>query len=509
MEHVLRIRIRSHHFLVDRISHRAREAVTNFSRQLQQFAMFKERGRWVTKPTRVFAAATSSRNEYRFHINCLSGFKDQLKLHFIKDEMVEWITEPFYPVDTVELPIVAGLSPFDYQVPAIECIKSPEPPRAKFLAIQTGKGKSFCTMKAISDLGLRAAYFLRPMFIEKWIIDIQKTYDISAEDIMVVQGGKQLMALTHLAVNGLLDSKVLLFSNKTYQIWLKEYETYGQNILEKGYACTPDELWEHMRVGVRVIDEVHLDFHLNFKLDLYTHCERSISLSASFVSDDSFLNRMYELTYPANSRYNGGEYHKYISGEAVFYNLLSSDKIRTTNRGDTRYNHNVFEQSILHSVKMKQNYFSLVYLKLKESYLVRFKEGRKAIIFCASKDMCGELVQFLRHVCPGKTVERYVDEDPYENLMDPDIRVTTLNSAGTAVDIPGLITTILTVAVRSSQSNIQGLGRLRETKDGTVPEFLYFVCEDLPKHVEYHNQKKELLESRTINYKIDRTGFLV
>jgi len=106
-------------------------------------------------------------------------------------------------------------------------------------------------------------------------------------------------------------------------------------------------------------------------------------------------------------------------------------------------------------------------------------------------------------------VKRYVEDDPYDNLMKPDIRVSTLQSAGTAVDIPNLATTVMTTAVSSSQANIQGLGRLREMKDGRVPEFVYFACVDIKKHMEYHEKKREMLKDRTLEYHIEHMGIKV
>jgi hypothetical protein len=94
-------------------------------------------------------------------------------------------------------------------------------------------------------------------------------------------------------------------------------------------------------------------------------------------------------------------------------------------------------------------------------------------------------------------VRRYVEDDPYENLMDGDIVITNLQKAGTNVDIPRLTTVCLWTAVDSRQSNIQGAGRLRALKDGRQPRFVWGSCINIPKHMEYHGRKMNLLKNRT------------
>lgn len=498
----LTVHLSSHNFSVRRITPRGRAAVEGFARRNVQYGLQRVPGnRYVRAALRVYAAATQDRTEFRFHLNQLKEFEQHLAMNFLTGDLVEWIKEPIPTATQVSLPVFASWTSHDYQVPVIEYLKSNEAPRSKFVDLQTGKGKSYCSLRAISDEGVLPVIIVKPMYLEKWIIDIRKTYDIEIEDLMVIRGSSQLMALLLMAEAGAMDAKMVLVSNKTIQNWLKLYEKFGQETLGMGYACTPDRFFELLGAGQRLIDEVHQDFHLNFKIDLYTNVQKSISLSATLLADDDFVNKMYEVAYPSALRYKGPAYDKYISAKAVIYKLKYPEKARSKDPVSKNYSHHVFEQYILRNQELASNYLKLINQVLKGSYLVDYQKGQKLIIFCASIDMCTVLTDYLRKLYPQFDVRRYVEEDPYDNLMDADIRVTTLLSAGTAVDIPNLTTTILTVAVSSSQSNVQGFGRLRKLKDGVVPEFLYFCCEDIEKHVAYHERKKDLLKDRALNYK--------
>ncbi|WP_321936261.1 hypothetical protein [Paraburkholderia sp. J8-2] len=135
----------------------------------------------------------------------------------------------------------------------------------------------------------------------------------------------------------------------------------------------------------------------------------------------------------------------------------------------------------------------------------------RATVFCASIDFCTLLANWLSEHYRDLRVERYVGSlnDPYENLITPDISVSTHGSAGTAVDIPQLTAVIMSQSMRSSPGSVQNLGRLRKLPDGRRPSYTFLVCEDIPKHIEYHEHRQKLLDGRVKSIQIDRTRIVV
>lgn len=506
----LKVEIGSHFFRVIAISARFRPAVLDFAKRFVQMGMIRvprhhQPALFRRGALRVFGAATDDREEFRFHVNALADFQAFLKLQGFSDSAVEYRTRPMYEPLKVEYEVQERWKDYDYQVPPIEYLTKPEPVH-KLIELQTGKGKSYICMRGMQNLGFRALMILRPMYIEKWIEDLGRTYQLQPSDMIVVQGSSHLQKLLILAREGGLQSKIILVSNKTVQNWLKLYEEFKEGITDLGYECMPDEFAELLQAGIRVIDEVHQDFHLNFKLDLYTHVPHSFSLSATLIADQPFLNQMYELAYPKADRYQGGAYHKYIAARALIYHTREPHKLRSQAYGSPTYSHVEFEKSIMRQPKVYQNYLELITQTLKMGHFRSdWKPGNRCLVYCGTIELCTKVRDHLQTIFPDQKVMRYVEEDPYETLREADIIVSTLLSAGTAVDIVQLTTVILTVAVTSSPSNLQGFGRLRELKDGTTPEFWYYVCEDVPKHLEYHNRKQELLQDRALNYKSYRS----
>lgn len=501
MSPVLTLTTGSHFFKLTSISPRARACIDSFAKRYVQYG-WQRTGRSFTKAAlKVYGAATGDRNEFRFHINTLNEFNAHLQAHHITEEMLVRKSLDIPYAARIDFKIRDGWVSRPDQEPVIEYMASPNEPVAKFVNMQTGKGKSYCAMRAMEALGLRTAIVVKPAYIEKWVEDLGRTAEIAEEDIVVVQGSNQLMALLMLASSNQLTAKVIIVSNKTMQNYLKLYERYGSEILTMGYDCLPEDLFKHLAVGIRLIDEVHQDFHLNFKISLYTNVYRSISLSATLVSDDDFMNKMYAVAYPVSKRCKVQPYDKYIKATSVFYRFKNPEKVRCSDR-DKKYSHVLFEQYILSRLDTKIHYLDMTNDVLHMSYLTERLPGETSLIFCATIDMANALVSHLRAKNPALDIRRYVEEDPFENLMDSEVCVTTLLSAGTAIDKANLKTVIMTTVISSSQSNLQAMGRLRKLKDPeNTPHFLYYVATDIDKHVAYHEKKRMLFNDRVKYYK--------
>ena len=231
-----------------------------------------------------------------------------------------------------------------------------------------------------------------------------------------------------------------------------------------------------------------------------------MSLSATLLADDQFVNKMYDIAYPTRLRYVPPLYHKYVNAVAVLFTARDPGRIRTKEYGSNNYSHTAFEKSILKDPLMLSSYLNLIERVYKGAYIDNYKPGYRSIVFCASIEMCTRVKDYLKAKYHDLEVLRYVEEDPWQHVLDANTLVSTLQSAGTALDMDGLSTVIMTTAISSSQTNIQGFGRMREPKDGSTPTFLYFVCDSVDKHVEYHERKRVLLQERAMAYKSIHMG---
>lgn len=491
----------THFFKITNISFSIKPVIMEYAKRFVVYRFFKDyRGTSKREATAVYGAATHDREEIRFHINQLKSFLEFLeRRNYVKDNFI-FVNKEIHTGVKYDIQTLPQWIERDYQIPVIDHLVKDEGSVSRIIKIHTGRGKTFSALKAIARLGTRFAVLIRPQYIDKWIGDITKYTDIQPEEILVVKGGKNLQLVTVMGSLGKLDPyKAIIISNKTYQYWLKDYERFKEGSLELGFSCYPEDFYETIGCGIRLIDEVHQDLHLQFKSDLYTNIPRSIALSGSFETRDPFIREIHNIMYPLDASYAGGDYVRYVTSTAAFFHFHNPEKININERGSNNYSHHAVEKSIRRDPFTLANYLRVLDDLVHEFFLKDYKPGERFAIYAQSIEMCTIMRNHLAKNLPHLDVRRFVEEDPEENLYDSDGRVTTIQSGGTAHDIEKLKTVIVTNAIDSLQSNIQVFGRVRDLPN-MVTRFVYLTAANIPKQVDYHNNKKPMVLSRSKAY---------
>ena len=460
--------------------------------------MNKVTGRPESKPGKIFGGAFANRRQMTFHVNTLPWLLDYLDFSGCRKEDIVVTHYPKPVPMKCEFKSISGKIPTEDQSGAIDYLSAPNE-TIKLLTTQTGSGKTLMALRSMVNLGLRTAIVLRAGYMEKWAIDLNEEFELAPSDVMLIKGEKSLIAAIRDAIEGKLVAKVLVISNRTLYAFLDDYEKSNGD--SDKYLIPPIQLFETLKVGYRIIDETHQDFHFNFRLDCYTNIQTTTDLSATMVSSDSFINRMYKLRFPLEIRFKGMQYDKYIRGYCLFYRLYSAKSIRYIRRGMNAYSHVDFEKSIMKNKKILRAYVNMILDLVTSIYVENHEKGQRAIVFAATIDFCTILTNEINARHPELAVGRYVEDDPYETLFNSDIIVSTQMSAGTAVDIPGLRYTIMTNAIDSRQSNEQLLGRLRRLKNwpNVTPEFYYLTCADIDAHLRYHRSKTQFFKDKVLS----------
>lgn len=489
----------SHGFTVTDLDYVESKIVREFCLRLVQHGLTKKRGKFVRVAMKTYASATANRKIFRFHINLIRQFKHHLKVNGIDIEEVSITVKKInkskikpYKFKKLDFP-----PPRDYQEPIIEyCLDNAT--HSKVVTLQTGKGKTFISMSVAAARGVRTCIILKSMYVFRWYDDFKEKFDFGPLELVVVGSTAEFIKIQQLALKDNLDVGVLIISHGLMRNYIKDYEK--SNGLSRKYPIKPQDFFEKMGIGLRIIDEVHIDFHNVFKQLLFTHVDQTLELSATLVSSDDYMNSMYEIAFPANTRNNGGTYDKFIDVIAVMYNAEKVKRIR--HLGAMGYSHGEFEKSVMAQKDLREKYKDLIIHYVKEQYLNKRQPGMKYIVFCASVQMCTYLTKEIGKVAEGLKVLRYCEDDSSDNLTNSDITVSTLLSAGTAVDVVNLLGVLITTAINSRQSNEQALGRPRRLKDfpDVSPTVAYFVCRDIPQHLEYHTNKKHFFKGKVLSH---------
>ena len=379
---------------------------------------------------------------------------------------------------------------------------------------------TFTSLKFAEGTNKRLFIVVLARYIEKWQSDVIENFGKDVK-LHLVKGGADFYRLLDLAKQEyemntpLKKSKfpdVVLISSNTFQRFLTSWEQATHE--EREEMICPHEIFEYMGTGLKILDEAHQHFHLNFKMDLYQHMPKAVYLTATLESNDSFMQRMYQLMWPLNTRDKVLAFHKYDIVHPILYRHAQPERIRCV--GGQGYSHVLYEQSIKRHKPSRRQYLDMIGDVVEDYFLPVYAKGRKMLIFCSLVETCELVSEYLlkRFKDQKWQISRFVAGDPKEVIDTNDITVSTLGKAGTALDIPGLIQVLMTVALSEPKANLQAKGRNRDLSskpgfEGITPKFFYFVGTDLPKHWQYHKEKETLFKDRTLAIQSINTPYVI
>lgn len=506
------IRKFSHHFEVSEVNDPSDKIVCGkFGLRFAEYGMSADNPSGIT---RMYATSNAQRSEFRFHINSFDDFIQLYRMYDTALVRLKIVDVPMYKPAKVEYNFKEGAALLDTQVPFVDFIM--QPGRTKLVGLQTGGGKTFLTLWAIKELGVRAVIVLKGGYIERWLPDLigpKSLMGLKEDEVRVIRGLASMMELCQDAVNGNITESIIIFSTDTLRMYQDHY--FAMNGDMQIYSHIPPyALFEALGAGVKVVDEVHQLFHANFRTDLYTHIPLTISLSATMVAgSDNFKQFLYDTMFPKSTRADPGKYNKYIEMYALMYNLdyKSSIVLRWNRKGTKDYSQNEFEKSILKNAKVRDLYLAMITNKLNEYYVTKRTANEKCLVFAGTVDMCSVMVTCMKKLWPKLKINKYTSEDDYSVIAEADIIVSTVGSLGTAHDIPDLWQVHKTVGLGKEDTNLQVAGRLRVMKNfpGRTPLMYYWTCEDIDKHMRYHRVKQELFRERVLKLGVIYTGFTI
>lgn len=445
---------------------------------------------------RVFNSTVQNGKEIHYSISLL----EELKHGIIKYNLMDCysVTRHDLPkVTTIIAPVRKGFTPRDYQVPIIDYIL--QDGHIKFIGVGCGKGKTSIALMAISKLKMKTLILVKATFLDKWVGDIQNVLDVSPERINVIQGSDALQKFIYMNSEGIDESDFIVMSISTYYNYIQLYEKFGDDILELGYSMRPSDFLPGCGIGVVLMDEVHMLYGQQFTAMLYMHTHKLIGLSATFFTKDRELETMYRMGFPISLRYKETLNEKYIYVTAISYRFRKPEKIRYTEYGSNMYSQTAFEKCIMRHVPTRERYVEMICEQVNKAYISRYQPGDKCLVFAGTIKMCEFIRDKLRTLYPERSCEKYTAEDPYENAILPDIRVSTIGSLGVGIDIPGLTSIVMAVNLNSVQSSLQAIGRLRKIPNRDV-YYYYLYAGNIEKHNKTHLSRKGVFEKIAKNF---------
>jgi len=465
-------------------------AVLGYIRQhlVQSEQTFNPRTRqYEVEQKAIFASATSDKSELRIlrsDLEPLLSHLDFMGYDSSRYTLQENLSTDVY--ETIDIEMHPNFTPRNsQQQQAVDFALVPNK-ITRVLQAATGFGKTFCGYWTACQLKRRTGFIMEPSHIKTWLKDAKAYCTIRDKEILVIQGSESLRAVMELKALGQLTHKFIFFSAVTLRNYITDYENKDEPF---PFDVKPEDLMSYLGIGYLIRDEAHEAIHALCKQTMYFNVPKILFLSATLVSDNRFINTIYDRVYPKEDMWVS-EPNKHIHVRSCFYH--ASSKIGLTGKGPRGYSHANYEKTILKKASLKKEYWELIRQCVTVSYIKSHKPKLKCLVIVATIKMAEYLSKMAREQWPQFTVGCYVAGAKSEELYERDIVFSTPKGAGTGVDIPNLYVGWNTVAIGSTQLQRQIMGRLREVKayPDMSPYFFMLFNEDVPQHRAYEKKRQ-------------------
>lgn len=306
------------------------------------------------------------------------------------------------------------------------------------LNLKSTLGKTYCTIAALSELKMKTAIILHnSALLHQWAERIMEYTDMVEDEIYTISGADSIKKA--LNPKNQAKHKIYLMSHKTLTAMAK---SNGLNSI--------GELFQLLRIGVKVFDEAHLEFYNILRIDFASNVYKTIYLSATTGRSDHKEDKIYHVTFrdvPFFGKEVNEEVDPHIYCTVIRYNShpdYSEQSACKTKRGFSAmaYCHYCFTKGL---TMFLDAFFMALDIAMKH-------DGKVAIIV-PSNDRIRELEKHIVARYPDASVGIYTsiieDKVKREKELECKIILSTTKSLSTGNDISDLTFLINTEAFSS------------------------------------------------------------
>jgi superfamily II DNA or RNA helicase len=316
------------------------------------------------------------------------------------------------------------------------------------LNLNTGKGKTYCSITAVSCLGLRSMVITYSTnWLEQWRQFFLEYTDISSDEIYYISGTPGIMKLFN---RDMSKYKVILCTHSTIREYANKY----------GWEAIHD-LFNYMRIGVKIYDEAHLNFDNMFMIDCFTNTWLTYYVTATpnrSNEDEDNIYAIYFQNVPFITLFDKDS-DPHTSYTAIRYNsrpnpIQISECKNAYGMDRSKYVSYLVEQ---------ENFYKVLRILLD----MALRKGGKHLYYIGTNEAILKVKQWIYNNYPELVGQvgiytSIIDKEQRKNELDKMIILSTTKSAGAAEDIPGLVeTVVLAEPFKSKVLAQQTFGRTR------------------------------------------------
>ena len=318
------------------------------------------------------------------------------------------------------------------------------------LNLQTGKGKTYCSITALSYLQMRSIIITNSNeWLAQWKAFFLEYTDISSDEIYYISGTPTLMKLFNRDIS-------------KYKVVLCTHSTLLSYANRNGWPAV-HEFFKYMQFGVKLYDEAHLNFDNMFMIDCFSDTWLNYYVTATPSRSDDEENRIfteYFKNVPSISLFNQEE-DPHTSYVGIRYNSNPNPMQISECKNPMGMDRNKYTSYLVG----QENFYHMLRILLDKA----IRKGGKHLYYIGTNEAILIVRDWIYENYPeligqvGIYTTLTKSEDKRAQL-DKMIILSTTKSAGAAVDIHGLIeTVVLAEPFKSKVLAQQTFGRTRDT----------------------------------------------
>lgn len=357
-----------------------------------------------------------------------------------------------------------------------------EDPHHNFVAngmVVHNSGKSYIAIRSIIELNLKTIVVLPAFLVNQWTEVIAKHTDAKVYEI---RGSNSVFSL--------FDNKELVDQTDIFLASVNTMQEYAQR--NNSYEVAPpiSEFFKYLRVGIKIVDECHINFYANTLIDVQSDIRHNIYLSATYMRSAKDSDRIFRKIFPDKIKFDNEVKANYVNiTQCQYATGPIPDKKISTDRGYSQYK---YEKYLMRHPRMLNSVLSSIRNMIDRFYLDVKKPKQKLLVLVGLVDFADLLKDWLSNALNDDLmISEYVHSTDDEVLDQADIIISTIGSCGTGKDLSNLRTMISFISFASMPLTLQTLGRLRKLPDDT-PEFVYMVNIDIKHHIHHSYSRQKI-----------------
>lgn len=320
------------------------------------------------------------------------------------------------------------------------------------LNLQTGKGKTFVTIAALSKLSVKSCIIAtNKEWLKQWRNCFLEYTNISNKEILIIEGSVGIFKILK-NISNISKYKVFMVTHSTLH-------TFGS---KHGWH-TITELFNKLKIYMKVFDEAHLNFLNITNVDFFTNTKKTLYLTATPARSNPIENFIYEIYFkniPSIDLFDK------LNDPHTRYNSIRFASMPTPQEKQKIFNtfYGINRNAYTNYIVNNNNFYNLMYILMNKIIKINGKVlvyiGTNAAILKVKSWIEDNYPEFKNNV---GIFTSFIPSEDRKNQLNKLIILTTTKSAGAALDVKGLKASfVIAEPFKSEVLAIQTLGRTRE-----------------------------------------------